>query len=134
MRLSDTTGGGAVRMDRGSRVISRFGWWRECRDGRWVDGDAAGKLDEMLMVSEQDDLPSSGQFGEYGERGGGPGLVEGYEDVVEDDGNGGESPVDALGLELVDSGEPQREVELGCCAFGQFVERLFFVVGADDDQ
>ena len=26
------------------------GWWRECRDGRWVDVDAAGKLDEMVVV------------------------------------------------------------------------------------
>jgi len=73
------------------------------------------------------DLPPSGRFGKHGDRGGRPGFVEGDEDVVQDDGNGGESPVDALGLELVDSGEPQREVELVGGGFGQFVERLFFV-------
>ena len=80
------------------------------------------------------DLPPSGRFGKHGDRGGRPGFVEGDEDVVQDDGNGGESPVDALGLELVDSGEPQREVELVGGGSDSSSSACSSSVGADDDQ
>ncbi len=86
------------------------------------------------MVGQHDDLPLPGELGEDAERGRGSLIVEGHQDVVEDDGQRWIAAVLALTLQLADRCEAKRQVDLVRGAFGELVRGQLLLVGADDPQ